>query len=259
MIYDPGSVSTTRGMSHLDTPLSTTMDAGGITPLSALTPLSSFSTPQSLRNSTTATRHIASPSPFPSTSRKATSQSAQILSMYSTQDRVILDIGARFIRAGFSGEAFPRCAIDALSKSDKEVFWEEGGWDPGLVEDRLERGIREVYSQYFPTPQGFPCTNIFGADEGRYLLIDSKSRKVIVSEGTLLPYRIKEAICRVLFTYFQVPSITFLNSHVLALVSTGMRTGIVVDIGWHETRILPVSRQIPFFRSNCWRSTSYGR
>jgi actin-related protein len=71
--------------------------------------------------------------------------------MYSTQDRVILDVGARFLRAGFSGEAFPRCAIDALARGDKEVFWEEGGWDPGLVEDRLERAIREVYTKY-PTP-----------------------------------------------------------------------------------------------------------
>jgi len=82
--------------------------------------------------------------------------------MYSTQDRVILDIGARFIRAGFSGELFPRCAVDALRKSDREVFWEEDGWDPGLVEDRLERGIREVYSQYIPPFHGFPCPNIRG-------------------------------------------------------------------------------------------------
>jgi actin-related protein 10 len=52
--------------------------------------------------------------------------------------------------------------------------------------------------------------------------------------------RIKEAICRVLFTYFQVPSVTFLSSGVLALTSAGLRTGLVVDIGWHETRVLPV-------------------
>jgi actin-related protein len=70
--------------------------------------------------------------------------------MYSTHDRVTLDIGARFIRAGFSGEAFPRCCIDAITKCDKEVFWENEGWDAGLIEDRLERGLREVYSQYFP-------------------------------------------------------------------------------------------------------------
>ena len=69
--------------------------------------------------------------------------------MYSTQDRIVLDIGARYIRAGFSGEAFPRCSIDASTKSpSSDVFWEDQDWDAGLVEDRLERGLREVYSQY---------------------------------------------------------------------------------------------------------------
>jgi len=126
----------------------------------------------------------------------------------------------RFIHAGFSGEPFPHCCIDATAKSEKEVFWEEENWDGGLVEDRLERALREIYSVY--------------------LLIDSKNRKVIVSEETLVGYRIKEGICRVLFTYFQVPSVTFLSSHVLALASRGLRTGIVIDIGWHDTRILPV-------------------
>ena len=82
--------------------------------------------------------------------------------------------------------------------------------------------------------------------DGRYLLIDSKTRKVLVAEPTLLPYRIKEAICRVAFTYFQVPSVTFLSSHVLALASTGLRTGIVIDIGWHDTRILPVPTLLDF-------------
>src|ERR1700737_990485 len=125
-------------MSTLDTPLS----AVGGTPLSAL---SNFSTPGSFRES------HGSPSPFPSASaaRRSAGQSSHLLSMYSTHDRVALDIGARFIRAGFSGEAFPRCCIDAISSCDKEVFWEDQMSDAGLVEDRLERGLREVYSQYF--------------------------------------------------------------------------------------------------------------
>ena len=129
-------------MSTLNTPLS----AAEATPLSSLTGLSNVSTPQSFRTS------HETPSPFPSTSHRTGGQSSHLLSMYSTQDRVALDIGARFIRAGFSGEAFPRCCIDAISKSDKEVFWEEDGWDPGLIEDRLERGLREVYSQYAISP-----------------------------------------------------------------------------------------------------------
>jgi hypothetical protein len=124
-------------MSALNTPLSVT----GGTPLSSFSP-SSLVTPDIHGN-------VASPSPMPSTSRRSGGHSSQLLSMYSTHDRVVLDIGARFIRAGFSGEAFPRCVIDAITKSDKEVFWEDQGWDAGLIEDRLERGLREVYALYY--------------------------------------------------------------------------------------------------------------
>jgi len=123
-------------MSTLNTPLSTTA-----TPLSSFS-LSNLATPDT-------SRHVnATPSPLPSTSRRSGGHSSQVLSMYSTHDRVILDIGARFIRAGFSGEPFPRCIIDAITKSDSQVFWERDHWDPGLIEDRLERGLRQVYSQY---------------------------------------------------------------------------------------------------------------
>jgi len=122
-------------MSVYNTPLST-FEA---TPLS--TSFTGLSTPQSHRHANT------TPSPLPSASRRSGGQS-HLLSMYSTQDRIVLDIGARYIRAGFSGEAFPRCCVDASAKAVGDVFWEDQDWDAGLVEDRLERGLREVYSQY---------------------------------------------------------------------------------------------------------------
>jgi hypothetical protein len=39
---------------------------------------------------------------------------------------------------------------------------------------------------------------------------------------------------------FSGPECNILSSQVLALASTGLRTGLVVDIGWHDTRVLPV-------------------
>ena len=110
--------------------------------LSSFTAKSNPATPQSFRIG------HGTPSPIPSTSRRSGGSSSHILSMYSTQDRVVLQIGARFVRAGFSGNAFPLCCIDATDKSDKEVFWEAENWDAGLVEDRIERALREVYTQY---------------------------------------------------------------------------------------------------------------
>ena len=118
-----------------------------------------------------------------------------------------------------------------------------------------EKFIRSTFTPY--TPKSL-CGLLFSANINRYLLIDSKARKVIVAEDTLLPYRIKEAICRVLFTYFQAPSVTFLSSHVLALASTGLRTAVVVDIGWHDTRILPVLSSSSFhLYANVFRSMNF--
>jgi actin-related protein 10 len=48
-------------------------------------------------------------------------------------------------------------------------------------------------------------------------------------------------IARLLFDYFQVPSISFVPIHLMALLTTGLTTGLVVDVGNLETSVLPVS------------------
>jgi actin-related protein 10 len=87
-------------------------------------------------------------------------------------------------------------------------------------------------------------------------LTDPKSRKVIIIEHPLLPVYVKEIIAKVLFenlqvilsivlfflglTPCQVPSISFASSHLLALLSVGRITGLVIDCGELETTALPV-------------------
>ena len=104
-------------------------------------------------------------------------------------------------------------------------------------------------------------------------MTDPKSRKVIVLENPLLPTRIKEMLARCLFEdlqvsffasfvllssipsfprssrhlasfSFQVPSISFIPPHLLALLAIGRTTGLVVDVGYLETVVLPVSRRL---------------
>lgn len=47
-------------------------------------------------------------------------------------------------------------------------------------------------------------------------------------------------IARLLFDYFQVPSISFVPIHLMALLTTGLTTGLVIDVGNLETTVLPV-------------------
>lgn len=95
-------------------------------------------------------------------------------------------------------------------------------------------------------------------------MTDPKSRKLIVLENPLLPTRIKEMIARCLFEdlqvgiwlalgrvtdkrlmvwslFLKVPSISFIPPQVLSLLAIGRTSGLVVDIGFLETVVLPVS------------------
>lgn len=73
------------------------------------------------------------------------------------------------------------------------------------------------------------------------LLTDPKSRKVIICESPLAPVVLKQMIAKLLFDYFQVPSISFVPIHLMALLTTGITAGLIIDVGNLETSVLPVS------------------
>ncbi|KAI7870714.1 actin family [Spinellus fusiger] len=72
------------------------------------------------------------------------------------------------------------------------------------------------------------------------LLTDPKSRKVILCESPLAPLLLKKTIAKILFEHFQVPSISFVPLHLMALLTTGLTTGLVIDCGHLETTVLPI-------------------
>ncbi|GAO50586.1 actin-like ATPase domain-containing protein [Saitoella complicata NRRL Y-17804] len=204
----------------------------------------------SLLSSITGRKTASSPQKSPSKASSRPPLVARALSRRTTsglsetqeQDRVVLDIGCRYIRAGFSGEATPLASVRMATKGMKR-HWEGGRktcnpvcmlegevgtlWgldvrdcDTGVLDDTLELYLRQIYQ--------------------RYLLVDSKTKKVILTESPLTPIHIKMAMARILFTYFQIPSITFISSPTAACVASGVRNGFVIDIGWQQTIITPV-------------------
>ncbi|KAG4305660.1 hypothetical protein PORY_001216 [Pneumocystis oryctolagi] len=178
----------------------------------------------------------SSVSQFSSKSPYNNSYSNQLEILYGIESSVVLDIGSRHLKAGFSGENSPRGIIEYDERSFlgyrgtfeenitkypinlEHILWDNS--DLELIEDRLEMYLREAYN--------------------KWLNLGTKSLKVNLVEYILLPIKFKTIIAKTLFTYFQVPSITFLSSHVLTLVSLGLSNGVVIDIGYKETSILPV-------------------
>lgn len=67
-----------------------------------------------------------------------------------------------------------------------------------------------------------------------------KERKIILVESLFGETIIREALAHVLFRHFDVSSILFFPSHLSALSTLAIQSGIVVDIGYREATVLPI-------------------
>ncbi|GAA5903287.1 hypothetical protein JCM5296_005654 [Sporobolomyces johnsonii] len=171
-------------------------------------------------------------------------------SLYGTEDRVVLDLGSRVWKVGFSGETGPRACWSWLGPAAGGALGREGREGPSgdddeageiwglekgesgderweVREERVTRALRDMWFDH--------------------LMTDPKTRKVLVVENPLLPTRVKEMIARVLFDNLQVPSVNFASAPLLALMAAGTVTGLVVDVGHLETTVLPIFHARPLF------------
>ena len=174
------------------------------------------------------------------------------------EDAIIIELGARYLRAGFEGETGPQCVLTVGPEHDARIgdyrrhspgFWpraeDDETWacqyelwsndlrdlDLELVEDRLERYIRMIYNNWLLTNAG----------DVRLLLV----------LPSLFPMPLLSSVLSLLFERWAFPSITLLPSPTMAAVGAGVRSALVVDIGWEETVITPVYeyRELSAFRT----------
>ncbi|KAH9964476.1 actin-domain-containing protein [Russula dissimulans] len=178
------------------------------------------------------------PAGAPNTSRIARSgmvqasphyQTSRRHSLYGTEDRVVIDPGSRVWKVGFSGEGRPRdvffvSPLWGLQRSPHPSHRED---EERLLAAQLQTHLRAVFHDS--------------------LLTDPKSRKVIIVEHPLLPVYVKDILAKILFDNLQVPSISFASSHLLALLSVGRITGLVLDCGELESTALPIFSSRPLF------------
>ncbi|KAI4168384.1 MAG: hypothetical protein LQ343_006469 [Gyalolechia ehrenbergii] len=176
--------------------------------------------------------------------------SSPALSYRAEEEVVVLELGARHLSAGIVGESNPRCRLDFGPERNRRVGdyrqylpeyqdrprkkrrnykWGEDHelWrmnlrevNLGLVEDKVERVVREAYT--------------------KYLLLDSKNKRLVLVLPSLVPHRLLSSILSSIFSNFQTLSITLFSSPVLNVAAAGCRAGLVVDIGWEEAVITSV-------------------
>ncbi|RMD40108.1 hypothetical protein DV735_g5025, partial [Chaetothyriales sp. CBS 134920] len=163
------------------------------------------------------------------------------------EDAVILELDPRHLKAGFEGESGPQCVIpfgpdgarrvgdyrpwlpDYRTRSAKftteaaqRELWRNdlSDFDLGLMEDRLERAVREAYH--------------------KHLLTDAGTARLVLVLPSLVPLPVLSSMLTVLFERWKFPSITLLPSPTTCTVAAGLRSALVVDIGWEETVVTPV-------------------
>ncbi|GAB7338187.1 hypothetical protein MBLNU457_4532t1 [Dothideomycetes sp. NU457] len=200
----------------------------------------------------------------PTFGRSISSQYGSPGSYRPEEDSVIYEVDARSIRAGLPGESVPRCIVQfgpdyarragdysRLISDERDLSMSRDGalvedwqlWDLdvrncdlGLVEDKVERLLREIHI--------------------KHMLLDIKPRKAVVVMPTSLPHPLTEVVLRTLFNGpAQASSALMLNGPILSAVAAGVRSGLVIDIGWHETTISVVYEYRETLQRRTIRST----
>ncbi|KAJ5709399.1 hypothetical protein N7493_010733 [Penicillium malachiteum] len=168
-------------------------------------------------------------------------------SFRNEDDAIIFEIGARWLRAGFEGSSAPVCVVGLGPEESRRAGdyrgWIEGDsgarppsqpinaedwardyelWrldlrqtDIGLVEDKIERLFREAYNQY--------------------LLTDTGTSRLVLVLPSLMPHPLLSSLLSTLFSRWRFPTITLLPSAPMSATAAGLRSALVVDLGWAET------------------------
>lgn len=164
------------------------------------------------------------------------------------EDVVIIELGSRFLRAGFAGEHSPQCIVGFGPRESRRLGdysdWAPGrrkssgdidAWghdhelwrldirdlDLGLVGDKIERAVRTVYNDY--------------------LLSDIGSARLVLVLPSTLPHPLLSTVISTLFDRWKYSKISLLPSPTMTAVGAGLRSALVVDIGWAETVVTAIS------------------
>lgn len=124
---------------------------------------------------------------------------------------------------GFAGEAAPRHIVYRHTL--------HGERDASLThEERLELMLRDIFA--------------------RLLMCTARRRHILVCESLVEPTRSREALVNVLVQRLRSASVCLLPSPQLALYGSGLDgDGLVVQVGYRETSVLPVSCNAPLVHS----------
>lgn len=142
---------------------------------------------------------------------------------------VVLDVGSAYTKCGFTGEPCPRhifptnfyiegqkCAIPDLPS--------RVGFSLSALVVVVSTFLRSIYF--------------------RRLQVTPKDWRVIVCEDSMWPYLFKKALAQALFD-LEIPGVVFLPTLWLPIYLTQETSGLVIDCGFSESRVIPICDGFP--------------
>jgi len=135
---------------------------------------------------------------------------------------LILDIGEAYTKFGFATEPSPRMIVPTTLKYSMS----QGVQPPSQTqwEEEMMKFLRFLYTSRIRT--------------------NPPDRKVVVIENPFWTIAFKQSVATTLFA-LKVPAVRFVLGISLPIYITGSNSGLIVDVGFGETRVLPVMDGFP--------------
>jgi actin beta/gamma 1 len=157
------------------------------------------------------------------------------------RETVVIELGSHLIRAGFASDQQPRFSFRSVVRRSRALYPVHG--QPVSFGDEMAPNGSQ-FSVSSPIKNGI----LVNLDDVELILrhvfdrlgVDPTEHPVLIIESGMNSQMIRWQLTELVFDTFNVPYFSLVQSHFLALFMFGHRTGLVVDVGQAETRIVPV-------------------
>eukprot|EP01083_Nonionella_stella_P236364 830245_1 len=153
------------------------------------------------------------------------------------EDTIILDIGARYSKVGFVAEPGPRRICKTHLRSGDERKSEPYS-SQKFKSCAILKPVLLALSKMPQSPQTWQEIAELLVNDLLFTQLEIKpdKRRIIVLQDPWWPLSFQNALARSFFRH-GCPGIHFIDSLHTALFVTGSTTGIVIDVGYHTTKI----------------------
>ncbi|KAN0029820.1 hypothetical protein ACTA71_007957 [Dictyostelium dimigraforme] len=179
-----------------------------------------------------------------------------------SKSSIVLEIGGRYTKCGYSPESSPRFIIPTNLLPLNISTYLSGGvsfdnFKKEITPDNETITTANRIQTQLPTQYQLreSLFIFFKTIFLNYLLCKSEERKIIIVENIFLPRLFRESMVSVLFEHYRVPLIVFINP-TASLIPTLRTTALLIDSGFSETRVLPIYEGIGILKA--YKSISLG-